>query len=517
MRISLLLTLLIFTGCKQATDPKQTLEKPMMNEQHRPQFHFSPAANWMNDPNGMVYHNGEYHLFYQYYPDGNVWGPMHWGHAVTNDLIRWEHLPIALYPDSLGYIFSGSAVVDHQNTSGFGTKENPPIVAIYTYHNPDQEKAGRIDYQTQGIAYSLDQGRTWIKYDKNPVLKNPGTKDFRDPKVFWHEGTQAWIMILAVLDHVQLFNSPDLKQWKKISEFGIDHGSHGGVWECPDLFPLTVDDQEKWVMLVSLNNGAPNGGSGTQYFIGSFDGVNFVNENPKDKILWIDYGKDNYAGVTWSDVPAKDNRRLFLGWMSNWNYANVVPTTVWRSAMTVPRELKLINTSAGTRLISIPVKELESLYGRQANWTTQTITGSLDLTSDLTRTSQYELIIDFEDNIKQGFTIELSNGLNEKLLIIYSPQTGNQLTIDRTLAGNHNFSADFGGIQRADREKQGGINALRLIVDHSSVELFTDEGVTAITALMFPSELFTTLKLHAPENETLKINKIVLNELNRIW
>lgn len=506
---------LMIASCQSKKD--QIIEQDYMREKHRPQFHFTPAANWMNDPNGLVYHKGDYHLFYQYYPDGNVWGPMHWGHAVTKDLMRWDHLPIALYPDSLGYIFSGSAVVDHNNTSGFGTPDNPPLVSIYTYHNPEQEKAGRIDYQTQGLAYSLDSGRTWIKYDKNPVLLNPGIKDFRDPKVFWQDETQTWIMILAVLDHVQLFNSTDLKQWKKISEFGFDQGSHGGVWECPDLFPLSVDGKEKWVMLVSLNNGAPNGGSGTQYFIGSFDGIHFINENPKDKVLWIDYGKDNYAGVTWSDIPKEDGRRLFIGWMSNWNYANVVPTTVWRSAMTTPRELKLANTSAGTRLISIPVKEIQSLHGMQASWDAQSIIGTLELTSDLTHNSQYELVIHFKYGINQGFTLELSNSLNEKLLISYSPQTENQLTIDRTHAGNHDFSVDFGGIHKAEREKQGGINSLHVIVDHSSVELFADEGATVMTDLMFPSELFTNLKLHAQENESLEIRRITINELIRIW
>src|SRR5688572_327195 len=240
------------------------------NEPYRPQLHFTPEAKWMNDPNGMVYHNGEYHLFYQYYPDSTVWGPMHWGHAVSKDLAHWEHLPIALYPDSLGYIFSGSAVVDNGNTTGFGTADKPALVAVYTYHDAKKEKAGRIDYQTQGIAYSVDDGRTWKKYEKNPVLKNPGIKDFRDPNVFWHEASKKWVMILAVLDHVEMYNSSDLKSWTKLSEFGKDFGAHGGVWECPDLFPLTIEGEskEKWVMLVSINPGGPNVGSATQYFIG---------------------------------------------------------------------------------------------------------------------------------------------------------------------------------------------------------------------------------------------------------
>jgi sucrose-6-phosphate hydrolase SacC (GH32 family) len=232
----------------------------------------------MNDPNGMVFHNGEYHLFYQHNPDSTVWGPMHWGHAVSKDMIYWEHLPIALYPDSLGTIFSGSAVVDNNNTSGFGTAVNPALVAIYTYHDAEGEKAGRKDYQNQGIAYSLDNGREWITYDQNPVLRSPGIPDFRDPKVMWHEKSQQWIMALAVVDRISFYSSPNLKDWTKESEFGANIGAHGGVWECPDLFELQVEgtQDKKWVLLVSINPGAPNGGSGTQYFIGDFDGKNFT-------------------------------------------------------------------------------------------------------------------------------------------------------------------------------------------------------------------------------------------------
>ena len=241
----------------------------------------------MNDPNGMVYHNGEYHLFYQHNPDSTVWGPMHWGHAVSKDLVKWEHLPIALYPDSLGTIFSGSAVVDKNNTSGLGTKDNPAMVAIYTYHNAEGEKAGRKDYQTQGIAYSLDNGRTWTKYKANPVLKNPGIKDFRDPKVSWYEKGQKWIMTLAVTDHISFYSSKNLLDWTKESDFGADIGGHGGVWECPDLFkmPVAGTNEEKWVLIVNINPGAPNGGSGTQYFVGQFDGKNFVLDNQFEQQL----------------------------------------------------------------------------------------------------------------------------------------------------------------------------------------------------------------------------------------
>jgi fructan beta-fructosidase len=341
--------LLLFESC-QEKGADRIMISDYYNEPHRLQFHFSPDSMWMNDPNGMVYFAGEYHMFYQYYPDDIVWGPMHWGHAISKDLIHWEHMPIAIYPDSLGWIFSGSAVADLKNTSGFGTRDNPPLVAIYTYHDSNGQKAGRADFQTQGIAYSVDKGRTWEKYQGNPVLRNPGIKDYRDPKVLWHEETKKWIMILAVKDRVHLYSSADLKAWNKESEFGADKGAHGGVWECPDLIPMTIGDQTKWVMLVSINPGGPNGGSATQYFVGDFNGSYFNVDH--DDLRWLDWGPDNYAGVTWSNV---NNRHLFIGWMSNWAYATQVPTEKWRSSMTVPRSLKLSKVDNKLYVVSEPV------------------------------------------------------------------------------------------------------------------------------------------------------------------
>ena len=271
---------------------------------HRPRFHFTPPAMWMNDPNGLVHYDGEYHLFYQYHPDDTVWGPMHWGHAVSRDLVHWEHLPIALEPDSLGYIFSGSAVVDRDDTSGFGDDGEPPLVAIFTYHDPVRGAAGADDHESQGIAYSTDRGRTWTKYAGNPVLPNPGArKDFRDPNVFWHEPTGRWVMVVSVTDHVELYGSPDLKSWSYLSSFGADHGAHGGTWECPDLFPIRVEgtDRTMWALILNLNPGGPQGGSGTQYFVGAFDGTEFVLDPGFESALseqtamWLDWGRDNYA------------------------------------------------------------------------------------------------------------------------------------------------------------------------------------------------------------------------------
>ncbi|HWS60197.1 MAG TPA: glycoside hydrolase family 32 protein, partial [Flavobacterium sp.] len=347
--VGMLSCIMIFTtifSCKEGslTDKKYTEE-----ELYRPNFHFTPKKGWMNDPNGMFYYNGYYHLFYQYYPDSNVWGPMHWGHAISTDLITWTEKPIALYPDEKGYIFSGSAVVDLKNTSGFGSLENPPIVAMFTYHDPKKEKSGEINTQSQGIAYSLDEGLTWKKYEANPIIKNPNIKDFRDPKMTWDNIHKQWLMVLAAGDKTIFYASKNLKDWELLSDFGKNIGAHGGVWECPDFFPVHVDgsDEYKWVLLLSINPGGPNGGSATQYFVGDFDGKTFTldktfSQDIKEKqALYIDYGRDNYAGVTWSNISEVDGRKLFVGWMSNWQYAEKVPTEKWRSSMTIPRELVL--------------------------------------------------------------------------------------------------------------------------------------------------------------------------------
>jgi fructan beta-fructosidase len=286
----------------------QTTTHAQTQELFRPRFHFSPKEKWMNDPNGLVYYQGTYHLFFQYYPGGIVWGPMHWGHAISKDLIHWQQQPIALYPDSLGYIFSGSAVVDSNNTSGFGRNGKIPLVAMFTHHDPVAEKAGSKTFQNESLAYSLDGGSSWTKYSGNPVLRNPGITDFRDPGVFWYEKGKKWIVALATKDRISFYSSTDLKSWNKESEFGVGIGAHGGVWECPNLFPLNWGQKTFWVLLVSNNPGGPNGGSGTQYFIGQFDGHTF---RPVDNTTrWIDYGPDDYAGITWNNTG---RRRIFLG------------------------------------------------------------------------------------------------------------------------------------------------------------------------------------------------------------
>lgn len=497
-------------------------------EQHRPQFHFSPPQQWMNDPNGMVYFEGEYHFFYQHYPDSNVWGPMHWAHAVSPDMVHWENLPIALYPDSLGYIFSGSAVVDWNNTSGFGQDGKPPLVAIYTYHNMPAEKAGRQDFQTQAIAYSNDRGRTWVKYTGNPVLSNPEKdRDFRDPKVIWDEGSKQWVMALAVGEHAEFWGSQDLKKWAHLSDFGKEWGTHGGVWECPDLFPMTVDGsgEQKWVLIMNINPGGPNGGSATQYFVGDFDGKSFRLDPGFDpavsngKAVWLEYGRDNYAGVTWSDVPKSDGRRLLIGWMSNWDYATVVPTTAWRSAATLARSLTLVKTSAGYRLRSQPVRELESLRVKSHDLAATEISAPLDLTGTIgfpPTLSEMELTFELPDGASGTFGVELSNSKNERYRIGYNAASG-QYFSDRTKAGDVSFSDKFAtGAHLAPRPSKDKTVRLHLFFDAASAELFADNGETVMTEIFFPAEDFDRVKLFAEGGKARLINGRV-HQLKSIW
>ncbi len=482
-------------------------------EQHRPRLHFTPPSKWMNDPNGMVYYEGEYHLFYQHYPDDIVWGPMHWGHAVSRDLVHWEHLPIALYPDSIGYIFSGSAVVDWNNTSGFGHDNTLPIVAIYTYHNMESEKAGRNDFQSQGIAYSLDKGRTWTKYPGNPVIKSPGIRDFRDPKVIWHDASHQWVMTLAAGDHVRFYTSPNLKDWSYASSFGKREGAHGGVWECPDLFALTPEGEErrKWVLLVSINPGAPNGGSGTQYFIGQFDGQQFVLDSDQDPGVynWLDLGRDNYAGVTWSDINIKDGRRIFMGWMSNWQYAQQTPTTNWRSAMTLPRELQLKKSLRGWRVWSRPVVELKTLRDSSFSLPPQQLQGHKDLEEQLGFSpTLLEAILEVElgDNSISVFGLEWHNDLGERYSVGYDAARGLYFS-DRTQSGKVGFSDTFAqNIHYASRQVAGNIVKLHIFVDVASAELFADDGATCMTDIFFPSTNYHRLRFFA-DNDAVSIRK----------
>lgn len=498
------LFILFLLSCMAANAQQQ--DTAMYHERYRPQLHFSPKEHWMNDPNGMVYNDGIYHLFFQYYPGASVWGPMHWGHATSTDLVHWQEQPIALYPDSLGYIFSGSAVVDKNNTSGFGSNGIAPMVAIYTNHDTAGEHAHRNNFQNESIAYSLDNGKTWTKYSGNPVLKNPGITDFRDPKVSWNEEVKKWVMTLATKDRITFYSSPNLKDWTKESEFGETLGAHGGVWECPDLFPLDYNGKKVWVLLVNINPGGPNGGSATQYFTGNFDGHRFTPDDSTTK--WLDYGPDEYAGVTWSNTG---NRRIFLGWMSNWDYATIVPTEKWRSAMTVPRVLGIERINNQFRVTSQPVKELNSitkplvaLNNVQAN--NYTVADAAKLTTPYRLTLTTDAVKDC--------AITFSNADGDQLVIGYD-KASNQYYIDRTKAGESAFKQSFAAKAVAPRFAQGNTMQLTLIMDAASVELFADGGLTTMTSIFFPKALLNQINIQSPDG--LVLRTLQVSSMLSIW
>ena len=478
-------------------------------EQFRPQFHFTPQKNWMNDPNGLVYYDGYYHLFYQYYPDDIIWGPMHWGHAISIDLINWKHKPIALFPDKHGYIFSGSTVVDINNSTEFGSKKNPPLVAVFTYHSINLERSGTNNYQTQGIAFSLDKGNTWIKYANNPVIENTGIKDFRDPKVFFHNETNQWVMALVAGDHVKFFNSSNLKNWKYLSDFGKEFGAHGGVWECPDLFKLKISNtnEEKWVLLISINPGAPNGGSGTQYFIGNFDGKRFTVEH--EDIKWIDLGSDNYAAITYNNEP--NNKRILMGWMSNWLYGQKTPTKTWRGAMTLPRELSLTKENNTVFLRNV----LITSFDKQIRQILEKDYIYLKEGFKLEHTNFNQAEIRFDLNLSKGIRIELENNKKE-ILIFEIDSSKKEMILDRKNSGIKDFEEQFAKhIHILPYYLCDKVVDIRIILDWSSVEIFIDQGKYVMTEQIFPTEFYN--KLQISSKEKVRIENFKLNHIKSIW
>ena len=504
----ILMTLALFSCKSEKKEDKPEAEaKAFFKEEYRPQFHFTPQEKWMNDPNGLVYNEGVYHLFYQYYPDDIVWGPMHWGHAISKDMVHWQHKPIALYPDELGLIFSGSAVVDKNNTSGFGTDGKIPLVAIYTYHLMEGEQSGRDDFQTQGIAYSLDNGDSWAKYEGNPVIGNDGIRDFRDPKVFWHDASEAWILVLVAGDHAKFYKSKDLKDWKYLSDFGKYQGAHGGVWECPDLFPMYVEGEEEpqWVLIISINPGAPNGGSGTQYFIGDFDGKRFISDQKEPK--WLDYGTDNYAGVTYNNVPNGD--RIFIGWMSNWDYARDTPTKKWRSAMTLPRKLGLQNRDGAYMLTNYPMDEVQDL-GVPTQHQNIAVAGGVTKAISVEKLNQSRIQL---KTASRDFTLTFKNDQGDSLVMKMNSKN-KAFLLDRMNSGLVDFQAEFGNKKHfmpTDILQDGAIT-MDIYLDWSSVEVFLEDGLLTMTDQIFPSKPYNTLVIenHSEEDniELLSIDKI---------
>ncbi len=443
-------------------------------ERFRPAYHHAPEYGWMNDPNGMFYlptaDGGEWHLCYQWNPYGSLWENMTWGHAVSDDLVHWKHLPAAIEPDAVGTIFSGSCVVDKNNTSGYGRNA---IIAFYT---------SAAENQTQSMAYSTDGGRTFIKYEKNPVITSD-SPDFRDPHLFWHEETSKWIMILAVGQEMHIYSSANLKDWAFESAFGREYGNHDGVWECPDLMRLPVrgTGQQKWMLICNINPGGPFGGNATQYFVGQFDGHRFVCESRTEVTKWMDYGKDHYATVTFDNAP--DQRHVAIVWMSNWQYANQVPTKQFRSINALPRDLDLFVDGSETYCGVTPSREVDALRGARQKKLSDAC----------------ELVVD----VKGSMQLTLQNTKGEQVIMSYDQQK-QTFAMDRTQSGEVTFSEAFPVVTVAPTH--GQLKQLRIFIDHCAIEVFDAEGRMSMTNLVFPSEAYSIMKVKGGKATIYSIN-----------
>lgn len=471
-------------------------------ESFRPVYHHTPAYGWMNDPNGMFYKDGVYHLYFQYNPYGSVWGNMHWGHSTSTDLMHWKFEGCAIVPDAWGAIFSGSCVVDHNNTAGFG---KGAVVAFYT----SAKATPWGDIQMQSMAYSLDNGKTFTKYEGNPILTS-SEKDFRDPKVFWYAPGKHWVMILAVGQHMEIYSSVNLKEWKKESEFGAMQGAHGGVWECPDLVEIPVEGtrEKKWVLICNLNPGGPFGGSAAQYFVGSFDGKKFVNESPT-QTKWMDWGKDNYATVTWNNAP--DGRCIALGWMSNWQYANNVPTRQYRSANTLARDLTLYREGQELYLKSTPSSEVKKARGKKVSIPSFKVSEKHEMVNLFEeKQGAYEVEIVIQNAGASKIAFSLLNDKGEKVSMYYDLNR-KQFVMDRSESGTVDFSKDFPAVTVAPANVDKELT-LRLFVDRSSIEAFGEDGKFVMTNLVFPSQPYVKMCFEADKNgyavKTLNVYKL---------
>ena len=467
-------------------------------EKYRPAYHHTPLYGWMNDPNGMVYHDGVWHLCYQWNPFGSKWQNMTWGHSTSRDLIHWEPQEPALLPDGLGTIFSGSSAIDEANSAGFGKNS---IVTLFT---------SAANSQVQSLAYSNDGGYTYTTYPGNPVLTLES--EARDPNMFWNEETKQWTLILAhALDHEMLiFTSPDLKSWTLQSSFGKGLGAQDGVWECPDLFelPVTGTQEKKWVLICNINPGGPFGGSATQYFTGSFDGKTFkVDTDASGNVptKWLDYGKDHYATVSWSDTPG---RRTVIGWMSNWQYAAEVPTLQFRSANTLPREMGVFKVDDQYYVSSKPSPELDALRGKITHNAKRIQVGKRAHTVSLPQENDgiCEILMNVDAKRSKQLKMTLANKAQEKVTIIYDVEK-ETISFDRTQSGIVDFSQDFPAVTVTPTYENDGSVNLRLFIDRSSMELFEQEGRFVMTNLVFPTSPYTTLSFQAEEGSA-KVNNL---------
>ena len=479
-------------------------------EKFRPIYHHTPVYGWMNDPNGLVYKDGEYHLYFQHNPYGSKWGNMHWGHSVSKDLVHWTHEQPAIARDTMGHIFSGSCVVDHNNTAGFG---KDAIIAFYTSH---KNMPGNHQRQQQCMAYSLDNGRTYTKYEGNPVVTPfDGLENFRDPKVFWYAPENKWVMIVSADKNMRFYESKDLKKWNYMSEWGAGFGPQPNQFECPDFFEMAVDgnaQHKKWVMIVNINPGFAYGGSGTMYFVGQFDGHKFTCDTAPNDVKWLDWGKDHYAAVTYSNTPG---RIIAMPWMSNWQYANLTPTQQFRSQNALPRELKLYTADNGELLVSAaPVKETEKLRGEATDL------GSFegDKQAKIDNEGAFELDFDLQAGTADKCGVELANAKGEKVSIYYDAKA-QRFVMDRAKSGITEFGNKVEPHQLDNAESlkrykdvtvnyhnafalgtwapvpvKADVHHVQVFVDKSSVELFVDGGRIAMTNLVFPNTPYNQLK-----------------------
>ena len=441
-------------------------------EKHRPVYHHTPQYGWMNDPNGMFYKDGVWHLCYQFNPYGSQWENMTWGHSTSTDLVHWKAEPTAITPDALGTIFSGCCVVDKNNTAGFG---NDAVIAFYT-------SAGAR--QMQSMAYSTDGGKTFTKYKNNPIITS-NVPDFRDPHVFWNAEAGFWNMILAAGQQMSIYSSKDLKEWKHESDFGAEYGNHGGVWECPDLMKMKVagTDKEKWMLICNINPGGPFGGSATQYFIGEFDGHKFTCEDEPSETKWMDYGKDHYATITFDNAP--EGRHVGIAWMSNWQYANQVPTKQFRSANSIARDFGLFEYNGETYCSVSPAKEMDAVRGQRISSPSETC----------------EIVVQLRGDAQ----LTLRNSKGEKVVITYDA-VEQTIDFDRRRSGDVSFSEAFPCIVTSPT--YGQAKTLRIFVDRCSIEMFEGDGKMSMTNLVFPSEPYNKLIVKGKAKATIYKLKI---------
>jgi fructan beta-fructosidase len=460
-------------------------------DRFRPVYHHTPAYGWMNDANGLVYKDGEYHLYFQYNPYGSMWGNMHWGHSVSRDLVRWENLDTAIARDTLGHIFSGSAIVDANNDAGFG---QDALIAFYTSASDEH---GQIEC----MAYSTDNGRTYTKYEGNPILTPfDGLRDFRDPKVFRYEPEEKWVMVVSADKEMRFYSSKNLKDWTYMSSFGYGYGAMPSQFECPDFVQLPVDgnaNHKKWALIVNLNPGCLFGGSATEYFVGDFDGTRFTCDSPAHTVKWLDYGKDHYATVCFSNTG---DRVIAVPWMSNWQYANTVPTKQFRSANALPRELTMYTAGGETYLAAAPVKEVETLRGEARQFGTVAVANN-DTVTVKDALTDCQMAFELRAKVVPGqadhIALELCNARGEKTILSFDLKE-KRFMMDRTQSGLTKFCHDF-PVKTFDQLDRcaGPIYDLRIFVDRCSVEAFVDGGRIAMTNLVFPVDVYDTLRLAA--------------------